>query len=70
MNMFDQPELEGMLRANLKRYPQIAFRGNVRSSSVMQNKPGRVRVSFLDRVRGGDQSVEASYVLGCDGATA
>ena len=68
MNMFDQPELEAMLRANLKRYPQITFRGNVEVSSVMQNQPGRVRVSFLDRVRGGDQSVEASYVLGCDGA--
>ena len=25
-------------------------------------------MSFLDRVRGGEQSVEASYVLGCDGA--
>lgn len=68
MNMFDQPELEGMLRANLKRYPQVAFRGNVEVTSVTQNRPGRVRVSFLDRVRGGEQSVEASYVLGCDGA--
>ena len=27
-----------------------------------------MRVSFLDRVRGGEQSVQASYVLGCDGA--
>ena len=68
MNMFDQPELEAMLRANLKRYPQLAFRGNVEVTSVTQNRPGRVRVSFLDRVRGGEQSVEASYVLGCDGA--
>jgi 3-(3-hydroxy-phenyl)propionate hydroxylase len=68
MNMFDQPELEGMLRANLKRYSQVAFRGNVEVTSVTQNRPGRVRVSFLDRVRGGEQSVEASYVFGCDGA--
>jgi 3-(3-hydroxy-phenyl)propionate hydroxylase len=68
MNMFDQPELEAMLRANLKRYPQLAFRGNVEVTSVTQNRPGRVRVSFLDRVRGGEQSVEAGYVLGCDGA--
>ena len=29
MNMFDQPELEAMLRANLKGYPQALFRGNV-----------------------------------------
>ena len=68
MNMFDQPELEAMMRANLKRYPKVVFRGNVEVTSVTQNRPGRVRVSFLDRVRGGEQSVEASYVLGCDGA--
>ncbi|MDT7767701.1 MAG: 3-(3-hydroxy-phenyl)propionate hydroxylase, partial [Mycobacterium sp.] len=68
MNMFDQPELEGMLRANLKRYPHVVVRGDVEVTSVTQNRPGRVRVSFLDRVRGGEQSVEASYVLGCDGA--
>ena len=68
MNMFDQPELEGMLRANLKRYPHVVLRGDVEVTSVTQNRPGRVRVSFLDRVRGGEQSVQASYVLGCDGA--
>ena len=68
MNMFDQPELEGMMRANLKRYPHVVLRGDVEVTSVTQNRPGRVRVSFLDRVRGGEQSVEASYVLGCDGA--
>ncbi|MBV8785569.1 MAG: bifunctional 3-(3-hydroxy-phenyl)propionate/3-hydroxycinnamic acid hydroxylase, partial [Mycobacterium sp.] len=68
MNMFDQPELEAMMRANLKRYPDALFRGNVEVTSVTQNAHGRVRVSFLDRVRGGEQSVEASYVLGCDGA--
>ncbi len=68
MNMFDQPELEAILRTNLKRYPHVALRGDVEVTSVTQNKPGRVRVSFLDRVRGGEQSVEASYVLGCDGA--
>ncbi len=68
MNMFDQPELEAMMRANLKRYPNALFRGNVEVTGVTQNRPGRVRVSFLDRVRGGEQSVEAAYVLGCDGA--
>ena len=68
MNMFDQPELEAMMRANLKRYPQVSFRGNVEVTSVAQNRSGRVRVSFLDRMRGGEHSVEASYVFGCDGA--
>ena len=68
MNMFDQPELEAMLRANVKRYPQVTIRGNVEVTSVTQSQPDRVRVSFLDRLRGGEQSVQASYVLGCDGA--
>ena len=68
MNMFDQPELEAMLRANVKRYPKVNVHGNVEVTSVTQNQQGRVRVSFLDRVRGGEQSVQASYVLGCDGA--
>ncbi|OBA69480.1 3-(3-hydroxyphenyl)propionate hydroxylase [Mycobacterium sp. 1554424.7] len=68
MNMFDQPELEAIMRANLKRYPNVTLKGDVEVTGVTQNKPGRVRVSFLDRVRGGEQSVEASYVLGCDGA--
>jgi 3-(3-hydroxy-phenyl)propionate hydroxylase len=69
MNMFDQPELEAMLRANLKTYPHALFRGNVEVTGVAQTQPGRVRVSFLDRVRGGEQSVQAKYVLGCDGAS-
>lgn len=68
MNMFDQPELEAMLRANVKHYPTVTVHGNVEVTSVTQNQPGRVRVSFLDRVRGGEQSVQANYVLGCDGA--
>ena len=68
MNMFDQPELEAMMRANLKRYPHVMLRGDVEVIGVTQNRPDRVRVSFLDRVRGGEQSVETSYVLGCDGA--
>ena len=68
MNMFDQPELEAMLRANLKTYPHAELRGNVEVTGVTQTQPDRVRVSFLDRVRGGEHSVQASYVLGCDGA--
>ena len=67
MNMFDQPELEGMMRANLKRYPHVVLRGDVEVTSVTQNQPGQVRVSFLDRVRGGEQSVEAAT---CWAATA
>ena len=67
MNMFDQPELEAMLRANVKRYPQVTIHGNVEVTAVSQNQNGRVRVSFLDRVRGGEQSVQATM---CWAATA
>ncbi|BBX44155.1 bifunctional 3-(3-hydroxy-phenyl)propionate/3-hydroxycinnamic acid hydroxylase [Mycobacterium cookii] len=68
MNMFDQPELETMLRANLKRYSNVTLRGNVEVTAVTQTQSDRVGVKFLDRVRGGEQSVQARYVLGCDGA--
>src|ERR1700759_297574 len=68
MNMFDQPELEAIMRTNLKRYPHVVLRGDVQVTSVTQTTPGKVRVSFLDRVRGGGQAVTAAYVLGCDGA--
>ena len=54
MNMFDQPELEAMLRTNLKRYPHVVLRGDAEVTSVTQNGAGRVHVSFLDRVRGGE----------------
>ena len=64
----DQPELEA-IRANVKRYPKVTIHGNVEVTSVTQNQQGRVRVSFLDRVRGGEQSVQASGGrLGRDGA--
>ncbi len=68
MNMLDQPVLEGMLRANLKRYPHAVIHGNAEVTGVTQTQPDLVRVSFTDRVRGGEQSVQANYVLGCDGA--
>ena len=44
------------------------LQGDVEVTGITQIRPGRVRVSFLDRVRGGEHCVEASYVLGCDGA--
>jgi 3-(3-hydroxy-phenyl)propionate hydroxylase len=67
-NMFDQPELEGLLRANLKRHPAAVFRGNAEVTDITQTGPDRVRVSFTDRVEGDKHVVESAYVLGCDGA--
>lgn len=67
-NMFDQPELEALLRANLTRYPQVTLRGNVEVTDIAQIGSGRSEVTFTDRVDGREHSVEADYLLGCDGA--
>jgi 3-(3-hydroxy-phenyl)propionate hydroxylase len=67
-NMFDQPELEHLLRTNLKDQPTVSLRGNVEVTDVAQDGQGRVQVDFTDRLIGEPESVLATYVLGCDGA--
>jgi 3-(3-hydroxy-phenyl)propionate hydroxylase len=67
-NMFDQPELEQLLRTNLKDQTSVTLRGNVEVFDVAQDGHGRVRVDFTDRLTGEHESVLATYVLGCDGA--
>jgi 3-(3-hydroxy-phenyl)propionate hydroxylase len=67
-NMFDQPELEHLLRTNLKDQSTVSVRGNVEVTDVAQDGRGRVRVDFADRLTGEHESVSATYVLGCDGA--
>ena len=67
-NMFDQPEFEALLRANLANYPQVTLRGNVEVTDIAQIGFGRSKVTFTDRSDGREHSVEADYLLGCDGA--
>jgi 3-(3-hydroxy-phenyl)propionate hydroxylase len=67
-NMFDQPELEHLLRINLKDQTTVTLQGNVEVTDVAQDGHGRVRVDFSDRITGSQDSVLATYVLGCDGA--
>ena len=67
-NMFDQPEFEGLLRANLKRHPRAELRGDVELTDVTEQPNGRVRVTYADRTDGSEHVLEADYVLGCDGA--
>jgi 3-(3-hydroxy-phenyl)propionate hydroxylase len=67
-NMFDQPELEHLLRTNLKDQTSIRLQGNVEVTDVTQDGQERVRVDFTDRLTGEHESVLAHYVLGCDGA--
>lgn len=67
-NMFDQPEFEALLRANLEHYPAATLRGNVEVTDIVDIGGGRSRVSYTDRGDGSAHAVEADYVLGCDGA--
>lgn len=73
-SMFDQPELERLLRQALARRPECELRGGVEAVSVTQDiegpngSTGPVRVAFR---RDGSDEVEhiwADAVLGCDGA--
>lgn len=66
-NMFDQPDLEQLMRNNLRTMPTVTLRGNVEVLRVTQGIAA-ARVDFTDRVTGVRESVRASYVLGCDGA--
>ncbi|MFI7666031.1 bifunctional 3-(3-hydroxy-phenyl)propionate/3-hydroxycinnamic acid hydroxylase [Nocardia sp. NPDC049526] len=66
-NLFDQPELEAILRANVRRYSCITLRGNAEVVRVAQENDC-VRIDFIDRTTGAAESVLAGYVLGCDGA--
>ncbi|MCV7078355.1 bifunctional 3-(3-hydroxy-phenyl)propionate/3-hydroxycinnamic acid hydroxylase MhpA [Mycobacterium szulgai] len=67
-NMFDQPELEGLLRSNLKRHSMVQFRGNSEVTQIRQPEAGRAQVTFNDRISGEQHVVDTSFVLGCDGA--
>lgn len=68
-NMFDQPEFEALLRANLERYPRAELRGNAEVIDIADASQGRVRVRFADRTTGDEHLIEADYLLGCDGAS-
>jgi 3-(3-hydroxy-phenyl)propionate hydroxylase len=67
-NMFDQPQLEELLRANLKRHHTVTLRGNTEVTAIDQGDDGPVHVRTTDRSTGEQSTVAAAYVLGCDGA--
>ncbi|MCQ4121038.1 bifunctional 3-(3-hydroxy-phenyl)propionate/3-hydroxycinnamic acid hydroxylase MhpA [Rhodococcus tibetensis] len=66
-NMFDQPELEQIMRAAMNRYDSVTFRGECEVTDVA-NKRDHAVVRYTDRASGADRFVTADYVLGCDGA--
>jgi 3-(3-hydroxy-phenyl)propionate hydroxylase len=66
-NMFDQPELERILRTAMLADPRITFRGGVDVLDVV-NQQDRAQVILRDIATGCRNAVTADIVLGCDGA--
>ena len=67
-NMFDQPDLERLLRDNLSRFATATIRGGVEVTALTQDGSGPVHVEVTDRATGRAETLLADYVLGCDGA--
>lgn len=67
-SMFDQPELERLLRDALVRRPECDLRAGAEVVAVEQSPgtAGPVRVTY--RADGGEHHLWADAVLGCDGA--
>ena len=65
-SMFDQPELERVLRDALARYPECELRAGVEVTGIGPDTEGPVRVTYRDD--DGEHHLRADAVLGCDGA--
>ncbi|WP_405540222.1 bifunctional 3-(3-hydroxy-phenyl)propionate/3-hydroxycinnamic acid hydroxylase [Streptomyces sp. NBC_00075] len=65
-SMFDQPELERLLRDALAERPECELRGGVEVTGVGPDTSGPVRVTYRDDH--GEHELRADAVLGCDGA--
>lgn len=66
-NMFDQPDLETLLRARMHELELVSFRGQVEVTDV-RDQGGRVEVEYVDQSTGETEVVRSRFVLGCDGA--
>ncbi|MBF6213986.1 bifunctional 3-(3-hydroxy-phenyl)propionate/3-hydroxycinnamic acid hydroxylase [Nocardia puris] len=66
-NMFDQPDLERLLRSRLEATEGVRIRGGCEVLDVA-NLRDRVRVLFRDAETDERHAVTADFVLGCDGA--
>ena len=64
---FHQPDLEAVLRRGLSRFASVQVRLNCEVTDV-QEWGDQVQLSVTDRVRQTHDSVQARYVVGCDGA--
>ncbi|MDR3663256.1 MAG: bifunctional 3-(3-hydroxy-phenyl)propionate/3-hydroxycinnamic acid hydroxylase [Mycobacterium sp.] len=68
-NMFDQPELEQLLRTNMTRFPHARFRGDIEVLDITAGPAGPIRLTTMDRRSEQKSTIIADYVLGCDGAS-
>ena len=65
-NLFDQPDLDRLLRAELVRHPLVELRTGTELTGLEQPDGGPVRVAVHGP--GGIEHLRAAAVLGCDGA--
>lgn len=65
-SMFDQPELERLLREALARTPECQLRAGAEVTAVEQRADGPARVTYRDD--DGEHLLLTEAVLGCDGA--
>lgn len=63
--MFDQPDLERVLRSMVSRKPEITLREAVEVRSVAINQDATATVTIDGE--SGPETLRAQYVLGCDG---
>jgi 3-(3-hydroxy-phenyl)propionate hydroxylase len=66
--MFNQPDLERALRTKLKDYANVETRLGVRFEGFEHIGGDTIRATITDAA-GKPQTVEARYVVGCDGAS-
>lgn len=67
-SMFDQPDLEGLLRDRLAETPEVTLLGGREVVGVEQPGPGRVRVRARRVETGEEEVLDTEVLLGCDGA--
>lgn len=66
--MFNQPDLERALREKLAEYPTVETRLGIRFEGFEDIGTDKVRATIMDAT-GKPQTVEARYLIGCDGAS-
>ena len=67
-SMFDQPDLEALLRERLAETPEVTLLGGHEVTAIEELTQGRVQVHARTTGTGEERVLEAEILLGCDGA--